>query len=99
MTRRVLEAMENSGGRRFVVTLGAGLITTVLQWFGKLDPAGSTYALVIVGTVGAYIAGNTVQKVRAPDRYDQVRPDPRYDPRPRPRDDDCAPHRGNSELA
>jgi hypothetical protein len=50
------------GGRRFIITLGCGIATTVLQWAGKLDPAGSTYALVIVGTVGAYIAGNVAQR-------------------------------------
>lgn len=49
-----------------MLTVGAGMVTTVLQWFGKLDPAGSTYALVIGITVGAYITGNTAQKIRAP---------------------------------
>jgi hypothetical protein len=58
--------MENVGGRRFVVTVGAGVMTSLLQYLGKLDPAGSTYAMVIIGTVGAYIAGNTTQKVKAP---------------------------------
>lgn len=53
------------GGRRFVVTIGAGLVTTFLQWFGKLDPAGSTYALVIAATVGAYIAGGTMDNRKA----------------------------------
>jgi hypothetical protein len=58
--------LERIGGRRFLLTLGCGIATTVLQFFGKLDPAGSTYALVVIGTVGAYITGNTVQKVKAP---------------------------------
>ena len=64
MTPRILSAMENSGGRRFLMTIGAGTSTTALQWFGKLDPAGSMYAMVIIATVAAYIAGNTTQKVK-----------------------------------
>lgn len=62
----IRQAIEVAGGRRFIVTVGAGVMTSFLQYVGKLDPAGSTYALVIIGTVGAYIAGNTAQKVKQP---------------------------------
>ena len=55
-------AIEFTGGRRFVLALGAGMATTVLHWHGKLDPAGTTYAAVIIGTVAAYISANTIQK-------------------------------------
>ena len=62
----IREAIDKTGGRRFVLSIGAGLTTTALQWFGKLDPLGNTYAWVIIGTVGAYIVGNTAQKIKAP---------------------------------
>lgn len=48
------------GGRRFVLTFGCGLACTGLVWFAKITDA--TFGLVIIATVGAYIAGNTYQK-------------------------------------
>ena len=54
------------GGRRFLLCVGAGVVTSVLQALGKLDAAGSTYSMVILGTVGAYVTGNTAQKVLRP---------------------------------
>lgn len=53
--------LEKLGGRRFILTLGCGIATTVLTWFGKID--GAIYATVVIATVGAYITGNTTQKV------------------------------------
>jgi len=50
------------GGRRFLITLGCGFVTALLAWFGKIDAA--TYAMVELGTVGAYIGGNTYQKIK-----------------------------------
>lgn len=50
------------GGRRFLLTLGCGCATAFLAWFGKID--GATYAMVELGTVGAYIGGNTYQKIK-----------------------------------
>lgn len=50
------------GGRRFLLALGSGISTTVLQWNGKLDAPGATYAMVVIATVAAYITGNVAQK-------------------------------------
>lgn len=66
--------LENLGGRRFVLTVGAGLVTSALQYLGKLDPAGTTFAAVVIGTVGAYITGNTAQKWREASGKPEVAP-------------------------
>lgn len=50
------------GGRKFLLTVGCGAVTSALTWFGKIDA--STYSLVILATVGAYITGNVTQKVK-----------------------------------
>jgi hypothetical protein len=63
--KAISDLIENSGGRRFLITVGAGTFTTLLQWFEKLDKNGTTFAMVIIATVGAYITNNTYQKVKA----------------------------------
>jgi hypothetical protein len=52
------------GGRRFLLCIGSGVITAVLQWFGKLDAAGVAYVTVIGSTVGAFIAANVIESTR-----------------------------------
>lgn len=52
------------GGRRWLLTLISGAGTFVLTLMGKID--GNAYTLTTIGIVGAYIAGNTTQKVKAP---------------------------------
>lgn len=55
-------SLEALGGRRFVMSMLIGFTTALLTYLGKID--GNTYSMVILGTVGAYIAGNTFQKVK-----------------------------------
>lgn len=43
------------GGRTFALTVGCGIATSVMQWFGKLESA-SAWSTVIVASVCAYIA-------------------------------------------
>lgn len=57
-----MEALTNIGGRRFALTLLCVLLTTCLVYAGKID--GSIYRDVLVMTAGAYIAGNTIQKIK-----------------------------------
>ena len=56
--------LQKLGGRRFLLALGASIMTTLLQWFGKLDASGATYATIVISTVGAYITGNTFESVK-----------------------------------
>ena len=57
-------ALATVGGRRWLLALVSGAGTWVLCLLGKID--GNAYTLTTIGIVGAYIAGNTAQKVKAP---------------------------------
>ena len=48
------------GGRKFLATMASVASCTALAWFGRIDPG--VYSVVMVATVGAYIAGNVTQK-------------------------------------
>ena len=47
------------GGTRFFLALGCCVVNTLLLVFRYIDQG--TYQVLILGTVGAYITGNTVQ--------------------------------------
>lgn len=48
------------GGRKFLLTLGCGLVTSFLAYTHSIDSV--AYSMVILGTVGSYIGGNVMQK-------------------------------------
>lgn len=47
---------------RFVLCVGAGAVCSILLWFGKLDSG--SYTAIIMGTVGAYVAGGAIERVK-----------------------------------
>jgi hypothetical protein len=57
-----LSTLDKLGGRRFIMSMLIGFTTAFLTYIGKIDS--STYSLVILGTVGAYITGATVERVK-----------------------------------
>jgi len=52
----------SSGGRRFVLVVFFGLMYSGLLVFGYLD--GSQYVTLQTLTVAAYLAANTIQKIK-----------------------------------
>jgi predicted metal-binding transcription factor (methanogenesis marker protein 9) len=54
--------LSSFGGRRFLLSLGAGVVSAILVWYGKITDA--IYRDVVLATVAAYITGNTYQKVK-----------------------------------
>lgn len=65
--KKLNELIVSLGGRRFILSCGAGIVSSVLVWYAKITP--EIYRDVILGTVGMYIAGNTFQKVRTPEEH------------------------------
>lgn len=52
--------LQTIGGRRFILALGAGFMTFLLCWFGKVS--GEVYATVVIATVGGFITGNVWER-------------------------------------
>lgn len=57
---------EAAGGRRFILALGAGVVSTVLFIFGKLTE--EHYMALQMGAVVAYLAANNHEKSLAKDK-------------------------------
>lgn len=51
---------ERLGGRRFLLTVGTLLLSTVLLWFARISDA--VWRDVLIATVAVYVTGNTAQK-------------------------------------
>lgn len=62
MTPETIAAYREAfGGRRFLLTVGAGIVDTLLLVGGYIDQ--ETYSNLTLWTVAAYIAAGTAQKV------------------------------------
>ena len=48
------------GGRTFVLTVGCGIVTSLMRWFDHLDNA--SYTMIITGSVCAYLAKTTIER-------------------------------------
>jgi large-conductance mechanosensitive channel len=55
--------MTKIGGRRFIMTMGCGIVCTLLVAFDHITD--SIFRDIIIATVAVYIGGNTFQKVKA----------------------------------
>jgi len=51
-----MDIIARLGGRKFLLCVGCGAVTSLLLWFDKLESGG--YTTIILGTVGAFIVGN-----------------------------------------
>jgi predicted PurR-regulated permease PerM len=60
--------LDTFGGRRFLLTVATQISVTALVWFAKISD--DVYSVVVLATVAAYITGNVVQRVKAPNGTD-----------------------------
>ena len=55
------EPFKRQGGRRFLLCVGCGLITSLLVLTKSLDS--TSYTAIVIATIGAYVAGDTMQSI------------------------------------
>lgn len=55
-------ALVKVGGRRFILAAATLILCVALTWLSKLD--GSILRDIVLGIVGIYVTGNTVQKIK-----------------------------------
>lgn len=58
----VINKIEASGGRRFLMCVAVLIATTTLRAIDRLSD--DAYMWIVLGVVNGYIVGNTTQKVR-----------------------------------
>lgn len=61
--QRIADLREALGGRRFLLSVGAGIVNSILFAFGCMTEGG--YVTLTLATVGAYIAAGTTEKWKA----------------------------------
>jgi len=64
MNPNVSGVFSTVGGRRFALSLLTLASINVLLWFERMTD--NIYRDVLIATVAVYVAGNVIQKVRAP---------------------------------
>lgn len=62
MSRKAADWRVALGGRRFLITVGAGIVNAALLMLGYVDMF--VYRDLTIATVAAYIAADTYHKVR-----------------------------------
>jgi hypothetical protein len=58
-----IDYLKYIGGRKFSLSLVSIIFTTVLCWFGKIEPG--IFSVVVVSAIGAYTAGNVIQNIKS----------------------------------
>ena len=56
----IAEGIARCGGRRFFMTMGSGVVNTLLLMGGYIGE--QSYVTLTIATVAVYIGGNTYQK-------------------------------------